>query len=195
MSKIISSFTNRLIHKGHIPEEDREIYIYGFDITLYTIWSTSILLLTGLVLRQFTAAVVLVFGFYTFQTTGGGYHADTHLKCLLTMFIGLLAGLSFVYLKDHQILLWILLNIGAILLLLFPLALHPNRSHLKKKKTRLIMKSIVVTLSFLLFTVILNIFWNRMLHAFAAVFLLAGISRISGKVIYGRMNSGEPLSH
>ena len=126
MSKIISSFTNRLIHKGHIPEEDREIYIYGFDITLYTIWSTSILLLTGLVLRQFTAAVVLVFGFYTFQTTGGGYHADTHLKCLLTMFIGLLAGLSFVYLKDHQILLWILLSIGALLLLLFPLALHPN---------------------------------------------------------------------
>ena len=47
---------------------------------------------------------------------------------------------------------------------------------------RLTIKSIVVTLSVLLCAVALNVFWSRMLYAFAAVFFLAGISRIVGKI-------------
>ena len=46
--KLIKSITANLIQKGYIPEEDREIYEYGFDITIYTIWSTAALFLLGL---------------------------------------------------------------------------------------------------------------------------------------------------
>lgn len=83
MTKIISRLTDSLIRKGYIPEDERDIFLYGFDITIYTIWSTIVLLLIGLLLCQFSATVVIIVGFYTFQSVGGGYHAKTHLKCLL----------------------------------------------------------------------------------------------------------------
>ena len=178
--------TQSFINRGMIAEEEREIYEYGFDITIYTIWSTAAQLLLGLLLRQFFPALILVFGFYTFQTTGGGYHAKSHLKCFLSMVAGLLVGLSAVFIKDHHTLLWILLGIGALLLFLVPLVLHPNKSYLEEERKRLTIKSIVVTLSVLLCAVTLNVFWSRMLYAFAAVFFLAGISRIVGKIAYDR---------
>ena len=78
--------TQKSIDHGLISEEDREIYEYGFEITIYTIWSTIVLLLIGLALRQLWASLIIVALFYTFQSTGGGYHADTHLKCLSTLF-------------------------------------------------------------------------------------------------------------
>ncbi len=183
---VINHLTDRLIRCGRIPEKDRDVYLYGFDITFYTIWSTAALLLIGLLLRQFWAAVILVSGFYTFQSTGGGYHAKTHLRCFLTMVAGLLVGLSAVFIQDHHILLWSLLGIGALLLFLVPLVLHPNKSYLEPEKKRLTIKSIAVTLSLLVSVVVLNIFWSRMLYAFAAVFLLAGVSRIIGKIVYNR---------
>ena len=40
--------TQSFINRGMIAEEEREIYEYGFDITIYTIWSTAALLLLGL---------------------------------------------------------------------------------------------------------------------------------------------------
>ena len=178
--------TQSFINRGMIAEEEREIYEYGFDITVYTIWSTAVLLLIGLLLRQFFPAIILVFGFYTFQTCGGGYHAKSHLRCLLSMGAGLLIGLSGVFIKDHHIILWFLLGIGAFLLLLVPLVLHPNKSYLEEERKRLTIKSIAVTLSVLVSVVVLNVFWSRMLHAFTAVFFLAGISRIAGKIAYNR---------
>ena len=178
--------TQTFIERGYIPEEEREVYEYGFDITIYTIWSTAALLLLGLLLRQFASTVILVFGFYTFQTTGGGYHAKTHLRCFLTMVAGLLVGLSFVFLEKWSVLLWILLGIGALLLFLVPRVLHPNKSYLETERKRLTVRSVVVTLSLLVSVIVLNIFWNKLLYAFSAVFLLAGISRIAGKIAYGR---------
>ncbi len=176
--------TQSFINRGMISEEEREIYEYGFDITIYTIWSTAALLLIGLLLRQFFSAVILVFGFYTFQTTGGGYHAKTHLKCLLTMIVGLLVGLSFGFFKEYHFLLWTLLGIGVLLLLLFPLVLHPNKAYLEPEKQHLSSRSVIVTLSIGALAIIINVFWNEFLYAFSAAFLLAGISRIAGKVAY-----------
>ena len=176
-------FTEQLIRKDCIPEEDRDIYIYGFDITIYTIWSTALLLLIGLLLRQFIPTAILVFGFYTFQTNGGGYHAKTHLRCFLTMSVGLLAGLSIVFIKDY-ILLWTLLGIGSLLLLLFPLVLHPNKAYLEPERKHLSSRSVIVTLSIGALAIIINVFRNEFLYAFSAAFLLAGISRIAGKTAY-----------
>ena len=184
--KPIDTIVDHLIQKGHIPKEDRDIYLYGFDITIYTIWSTAVLLIIGLCLRQFWAAAIIMFGFYTFQTTGGGYHAKTHLRCFLSMVFGLLVGLSFVFLKNHPVILWILLGIGALLLLLIPLVLHPNKSYLETERKRLTIRSVVLTLSVLVSVIVLNIFWNSFLYAFSAMFLLAGISRIAGKIAYDK---------
>ena len=176
--------TQKCINRGLIQEEEREIYEYGFDVTIYTIWSTAVLFLIGLVFRQFLASLIIVLGFYTFQSTGGGYHANTHLKCLLTMIVGLLVGLFFVFFKEYHFILWALLWIGVLMLLLFPLVLHPNKSYLEAERKPLSSRSVIVTLSIGALAIIINAFRNEFLYAFSAAFLLAGISRIAGKVAY-----------
>jgi len=37
--KLPGILTQKSINCGLISEEDREIYEYGFDITIYTVWS------------------------------------------------------------------------------------------------------------------------------------------------------------
>ena len=185
----VTKLTNSCIRKGYFPEEDRELYEYGFDIIIYTIWSTVVLLLLGAVLRQFWAAVIIVSIFYVFQSSGGGYHANSHLKCFLFMLAGLLTGLSFFYLNNLPGVLWSLLGLGALVLVFFPLVLHPNKSHLKTERKRLTIRSVVTTISLLLVAVVLS-FWkpvlfrNELLDAFSAAFFLSGISRIIGKFVY-----------
>lgn len=87
--------TEYFIRKGIVPEAEREVCEYGFAITIYTITSTLGFLLLGLLLGQFLGGAVLIAIFYTCQSSGGGYHASTHLRCFLTMCAGLLAGLGF----------------------------------------------------------------------------------------------------
>ena len=184
--KAIDFLTDYLIKKGHIKEEDRELYHYGFDITFYSIWSTAVLLMIGQLLHRLVPSLIIVYGFYTFQSNGGGYHASTHLNCLLTMITGLLIGLSLLSLMEQPVLLWIVLLAGAFMLLLVPLVLHPNKSYLEEEKKRLTRRSIAVTLSALIWVIAFNAFWNRLLYAFSAAFFLSGISRIFGKIIYSQ---------
>ena len=184
--RAVTKLTDSCIRKGYFPEEDRELYEYGFDIIIYTIWSTVVLLLLGTVLRQFWAAVIIVSIFYVFQSSGGGYHANSHLKCLLCMVVGLLAGLSFHFLNDRPVLLWSLLCLGCMLLLSCPLVLHPNKSYLEAERKRLTIRSIITTLSLLVIVISIrlwktDVFKNELLFAFSAAFLLSGISRIIGK--------------
>lgn len=176
--------TDYLIQKEYIPSEEREIYKYGFDIVFYTIWSTLLLLIIGLLLKQFLATVIIVLLFYTFQSFGGGYHADSHLKCLLTMIFGLLIGLSFAYLQESTTVLLIITGISTIVLLMIPLTIHPNKSFLEPKRKPLTIRSIIMTLAALVLVVLVSIFFDKYLFACTATFFLAAVSRIAGKMKY-----------
>ena len=183
---IYSSLTDYLIKKDYIKEEDRDIYIYGFDICAYTIWSTSILLIIGSLFRDFLSTLVIVTMFYTFQSVGGGYHAKSHIRCLTGMICGLVVGLSLYFISDLVILLWSLMGIGLLLLFVFPLVLHPNKSFLWPDSHKLSIKSRIVTVLVFIFVCIAGFYIPGLLYAFSASFFLSGISRIAGKIAYGR---------
>ena len=189
----IQKLTEHLILKEYIPSEDREIYEYGFDILIYTVWSTLALLLIGLALKQFWNSAIIISGFYTFQSFGGGYHADSHLKCFLTMTCGLLTGLSFVFLQEQFACLLIILGISTIVLLMIPLTIHPNKSFLEPKRKPLSIRSVIVTLSTLILTILVSIFFDRFLCAFSAAFFLAAISRIVGKLKYNKLSPSKGI--
>ena len=179
--------TKRLIAAGYIAPSEQDIYIYGLDIIVYTIVSTIILLITGMLLCQLPATVILVAGFYTFQTTGGGYHARTHLHCLLKMLLGLMTGLSFCFLSSYSVILWAMMVSGATILLIIPLVIHPRKKYLECKRKRLTHRSYVITLSLLSISIIINLISDRFLFAFSAAFLLSSASRMVGQFLYGNI--------
>lgn len=122
MQRIAIWLTEYFIRKGIVPEAEREVYEYGFAITICSIASTL-----GLLLGQFLGGAVLIALFYTCQSSGGGYHASTHLRCFLTMCAGLLAGLGFSLLPCPLWALCALAVLAVAVLLAVPLTLHPNK--------------------------------------------------------------------
>lgn len=189
---VYQKMADRLIRKGYIEAEDREVYAYGFDIIFYTIWSTVVLLVIGILFRKFWESVVMVAVFYTFQCTGGGYHANTHWKCLLTMVVGLIVGLVMCCLSIFPIILWIVTGIGTILLFVFPLALHPNKAYLEDRRKSLSIRSVIITLCILAIAITVSLLLPWLLCAFAMSFLFAAISRVTGKTIYGKTGRKDP---
>ena len=72
--------------KGALRSDvSRETYIYGFDIAIYTFLSTFGLFLIGWIADRPLETALLIFLYYTNQSSGGGFHASSHLMCFLTM--------------------------------------------------------------------------------------------------------------
>ena len=121
MQRIAIWLTEYFIRKGIVPEAEREVYEYGFAITICTIASTL-----GLLLGQFLGGAVLIVILHL-SVLRRGYHASTHLRCFLTMCAGLLAGLGFSLLPCPLWALCALAVLAVAVLLAIPLTLHPNK--------------------------------------------------------------------
>lgn len=120
--------------RNHIIDEDQKaVYLYGTDLLLYTMISTTILLFEGILAGKLWETIVLVSIFYCSQSIGGGYHASTHMRCLFCMIIGVgiyLLTITHIY----SFMFYSLLGFASLAILwIFPLILHPNKAYLTEK--------------------------------------------------------------
>lgn len=84
----ISEYIVKLFEKRGVicaSAEEREVYIYGFDIAIYTFLSTLGLFFIGWMAGRPNETTLLIFVYYINQSFGGGFHASSHLMCFLTM--------------------------------------------------------------------------------------------------------------
>lgn len=136
-----NAIINFLSKQKVIHMEDREVYVYGCDLALYTFLSTSGLLLIGFYFGFLLETVVCVSLFYLNQSKGGGYHATSHRNCFLTMVIGLFAYLIVLSLEISVFVCALVGCVSLLLLFLFPLVLHKNKQHLHVRRIVLVKQS------------------------------------------------------
>jgi len=156
-----------------------EILAYGVEALTHTILSTVGLLFIGYVLNQLAATIAFIFVLYVCQTTGGGFHAQSHVACFIFMAVSLICSLLLQALFRTEAL--ILLGLLAIIiLLLFPLTLHENKQYLQPHTKNLKRISRYVTL--LMVCVIAILFaitkYNQSFQGAMLGFLNAAISRL-----------------
>jgi len=97
-----------LYKNNTIRDEDKDIYVYGFEIFISNIINFTIVVVLGYLLHQFYQALLFFIAFVITRSYSGGYHASTYFKCnivfasvfLLTMLVSsiLLPTISLVYL-------------------------------------------------------------------------------------------------
>lgn len=138
------------------------------------------MLLVGALMHCFIESCIIVFGFYALQSYGG-YHANSHLRCLFVMLIGLLFGLAICQLEFGRHYSLIILIMSAVVLIALPLTLHPNKSYLEFKQKKLIRQSKITTVLLAAFFILLNAWFNYPLGPGAVTFLLSAVSRVVGK--------------
>lgn len=64
-----------------------EIYIYGLEILVSTVWDTLIILAISLLLGQFIEAFVFLAVFSVLRLFTGGYHSNTYWGCTAVLTI------------------------------------------------------------------------------------------------------------
>ena len=137
----------QILEKRNITAvDDHLIYVYGFDAAIYTFCSTVGLLVIGFFLGRIPETIIIVLLFYINQTLGGGFHSSTHLKCFLTMAVGLLCCLG-TFLLSISLSVYLGMAVVSMgLMMRYPLVLHKNKTYLNAKYTELCKHSRIVLL-------------------------------------------------
>lgn len=177
----ISEYIVKLFEKRGVicaSAEEREVYIYGFDIAIYTFLSTLGLFFIGWMAGRPIETTLLIFLYYINQSFGGGFHASSHLMCFLTMVLGELLFLAS-FLLPYSLLTCIGISVISLLFMwMHPLVLHPNKSYLKKKAPQLIKHSrqiLLVEIALLIGFILLNV--PVIMQTISLTLLLSAISR------------------
>lgn len=165
---------------GVVLHHPRNSYVYGLDLLLYTILSTIGLIVIGISADRSMETFLLIVIFYITQSTGGGFHASSHLKCFCTMAIGLIIYL-FSFKVSLFFLAYIIIAIFSLsILYIFPLILNKNKLYLDTKHTQLIHNSHLISLLEAAFFIAICFIKNLiMIHSVSFAFLLCACSRIA----------------
>lgn len=116
MIHLLSSvLTDFLCRSGIVPEDDREIYAYGYEILISSIIGIASVMVIGALLGVFAETLVFIVVFISTRQTCGGYHADSYIKCIsvyITNYI-MVIGLTLCLLETYSLFVWLIMTIPA----------------------------------------------------------------------------------
>lgn len=78
LSKWVTAF---LIRERSISEENAEIYQYGVEITLSSIFNIVLIMLVSIFAKSILSGMIFLILFITLRQFSGGYHATTYFRC------------------------------------------------------------------------------------------------------------------
>ena len=84
LARIVTDFF--LKYKA-INNEDADIYQYGNEIIISSVIDLLIVFILGFIYKELLNAVLFFISFLLLRTFGGGYHANTYLKCKIIYII------------------------------------------------------------------------------------------------------------
>lgn len=143
----ISKRTAEFLSKNMIIKtEYEEVYAYGIEILLSTILNFILALTIALISHEFVACLINLTAFVTIRIYAGGYHADTHSGCMITLFCVLVMFIfviKVISLKLMMILYPLLLTISIVIIFKYAPVEHPNKPLSDKKKLKLRRKALI----------------------------------------------------
>ena len=179
IARIAAQLTKALGKSVSMTEDEAEVYQYGFDIALYTLLSTTALLIIGALAGKLISTIICVSLFYLNQSFGGGYHANSHLGCFVTMAFGLTFYLTLDSFRWATGIYYLCGAMSLCILMIKPLVLHKNKRHLENRRTQFELRSrLIILLETLRFGLLVIRCHERLLSAFSLSLLLCAASRV-----------------
>ena len=127
ITRISKNITSFFILRGIIIEDDREVYVYSFEVLLSTFVSFVPLVVLAFVSGTTYYTTLYLMGFVPLRQVAGGYHAKSYFRCFVTlMFAYVLYLILVLFLPDIYLMLAIILS--ALLSVLLVLLLAPSES-------------------------------------------------------------------
>ena len=159
LNRTATGLAKRLMLHGVITNDVLDIYVYGFELLLSFLFSTTIIVIAGCIMNKILETFAFLVVFILLRSFSGGYHADTYAKCSIITFLLYGAVMLFsVYIHVSFIFYVALMMIGMIILFIKAPVENPNKelSEQEKKKHRI--TSLVLFSFFGLAGICLNVF-------------------------------------
>lgn len=83
MKKISYKIANCFVENEIIEKEKSEIFAYGLELMMITVFDILAILILSLFLHCFLETVIYLLAFIPLRIYTGGYHADSALRCFL----------------------------------------------------------------------------------------------------------------
>lgn len=83
LAKLSQKIGDDLVRSSVIEAEDAEIYIYGINQILVSVFNVLSALIIGLILGTFFEVMVFMAAYIPLRIFAGGYHAKTPLRCYI----------------------------------------------------------------------------------------------------------------
>ncbi len=113
MVRLLSSrLADFLIENKIVEAEDKEIYIYGYEILISSVIGVALVLILGFWFNLVIETVIFLAEFILIRQSCGGYHANSYLKCILSflsVFVLVILALN-IFLVHYSYLIWIVLS-------------------------------------------------------------------------------------
>lgn len=93
LARIVTEF---FIRYDVVDKNDQDVYQYGNEIVISTLIDFFILFLLAFLFHDFITVFSFWLVFFVLRKFGGGYHADTYLKCKIVFSINIFAVLILV---------------------------------------------------------------------------------------------------
>lgn len=143
LSHIVAGF---FIRQNVVAEEQREIYEYGFELSISSIIGILIVLGIGIVSGKFWESVVFYIVFCFTRLFTGGFHASTYLRCKITFTGVLLVVLGTDWLlREIESYYWLVLHFYSLIIVCqFAPVENPNKELSKRQKVKCKLISIII---------------------------------------------------
>lgn len=184
MERLASKFTDYLIHKGVILQENRNIYQFGFQVGFEVVLNTVISILIAIICKMEVECIVFFLVFIPLRSYAGGLHLDSYFKCMVCSCLSLLFILLIVkYININSVLMICTVAFSIIIIKVIKPVEHINRP-VSRKKYREFVKKLNITLMVLAVTstIFFVLEMNRILFTIAVTMFFMAIILFLGKI-------------
>ena len=186
LSKLSKRVTHFYFSKEKIEDSEIEIYEYCFEILFASIINFLVVIIIGFACQKYIETILFIVCFLTLRQLAGGYHADTHFRCVIILLFVLVLFLVMIYFVPIKAI--DIINHFALLLVLPIIAIvapidHPNNQLNIKKLSKGKLLSILFVVTFLVTSTILG-YYNYTIISFSIVYPISAvcISCIAGLI-------------
>lgn len=189
LSKRIASF---FVRNEVIKSEDEEVYEYGLQLLLSTVFNGVIALTLAIISGTVLQCVCYLAVFVLLRKSAGGYHAKTHFGCccilavVLSLFI---MFIKFVPNEAYGIVATIAVAFSVVIILMFAPLEHENKPIIDRDKNRLRKISVIYAVLFTLLVFVLFIAKLKMIMICVALGMFTASSSILVAVIEKKIKS------
>lgn len=122
ISNLSARLTDKLLSKGSITEDERELYVYGLFMLTSQLMYLVLACIFGLLFKCFIESIVFYIAFQFIRRYAGGYHAATETRCEILSTLSIIASIGIIKLSkiyDFKTILLFITLISMVLIFCF----------------------------------------------------------------------------